>query len=55
MLYVGKMASGKINDILKHLMISDNLGENNKGFYSKIVYSGMLEKMMKHILHSKKL
>jgi hypothetical protein len=40
MLFVGKMGSGKTNDVLKHLMISDNLGENNKGFYSKIVYSG---------------
>jgi hypothetical protein len=40
MLFVGKIGSGKTNDILKHLLISDNLGvENNKGFYSKIVYS----------------
>jgi hypothetical protein len=40
MLLVDKMGSRKINDVLKHLMILDNLGENNKGFYSKIVYSG---------------
>jgi hypothetical protein len=40
MLFVGKMGSGKTNDVLKHLMISDNLGENNKGFYSKIAYNG---------------
>jgi hypothetical protein len=25
MLFVGKMGSGKTNDVLKHLMISDNL------------------------------
>jgi hypothetical protein len=40
MLFIGKMGSGKTNDILKHLRISDNLGENNEGFYSKIVYCG---------------
>jgi hypothetical protein len=40
MLFIGKMDSGKTNNVLKHLMISDNLGENNKPFYSKKVYSG---------------
>jgi hypothetical protein len=40
MLFVGNMGIGKTNDVLKSLLISDNLGENNKGFYSKIVYSG---------------
>jgi hypothetical protein len=39
MLFVGKMGSGKTNDVLKHLLISDNLGPENKPFYSKIVYS----------------
>jgi hypothetical protein len=43
MLFVGKMGSGKTKDVLKHLMISDNLGENNKGFNSKIVYSGSVD------------
>jgi hypothetical protein len=40
MLFVRKMGSGKTNDVLKHLMISDNLGESNKGFYNKIVNCG---------------
>jgi hypothetical protein len=39
MLFVGKMGSGKTNDVLKHLLIIDTLGENNKPFYNKIVYS----------------
>jgi hypothetical protein len=34
------MGSGKINDILKHLLISDHLGPKGTLFYSKIVYSG---------------
>jgi hypothetical protein len=41
MLFVGKMGSGKTNDVLKHLLITDNLGgNNNTGFYNKIVYCG---------------
>jgi hypothetical protein len=40
MLFVGKMGSGKTNDVLTHLLITDNLGVNNTGFYNKIVYSG---------------
>jgi hypothetical protein len=40
MLFVGKMGSGKTNDVLKHLLMTDILGENNKPFYNKIVYSG---------------
>jgi hypothetical protein len=34
MLFVGKMVSGKTNDVLKHLLITDKLGENNAGFYN---------------------
>jgi hypothetical protein len=33
------MGSGKTNDVLKHLLMTDTLGENNKPFYNKIVYS----------------
>jgi hypothetical protein len=40
MLFVGKMGSGKTNDVLKHLMMTDSLGPNGSPFYSKIVYSG---------------
>jgi shikimate kinase len=40
MLFVGKMGSGKTNDVLKHLMMTDSLGPNVSPFYSKIVYSG---------------
>jgi hypothetical protein len=43
MLFVGKMGSGKTNDVLKHLLITDNLGnDNNTGFYNKIAYSGSI-------------
>jgi hypothetical protein len=42
MLFVGKMGSGKTNHVLKHLIISDNIGGNNKTFDSKIVYSGSI-------------
>ena len=40
MLFVGKMGSGKTNDVLKHLLITDFLGPAGSPFYSKIVYSG---------------
>jgi hypothetical protein len=40
MLFVGKMGSGKTNDVMKHLMMTDSLGTNGSTFYSKIVYSG---------------
>jgi hypothetical protein len=40
MLFVGKMGSGKTNDVLKHLVMTDSLGPNKSTFYSKIVYSG---------------
>jgi hypothetical protein len=40
MLFVGKMGSGKTNDVLKHLMMADSLGPNVSPFYSKIVYAG---------------
>jgi hypothetical protein len=40
MLFLDKIGSGKINDILKYLLMTDTLGENNKPFYNKIVYSG---------------
>jgi hypothetical protein len=40
MLFVGKMGSGKTNDVLKHLMMTDSLGPNGSPFYSKVVYSG---------------
>jgi hypothetical protein len=40
MLFVGKMRSGKTNDVLKHLMMTDSLGPNVSPFYSKVVYSG---------------
>jgi hypothetical protein len=40
MLFVGKMGSGKTNDVLKHVMITDSLGPNESPFYSKVVYSG---------------
>jgi hypothetical protein len=39
MLFVGKMGSGKINDVLKHLVMKDSLETNISPFYSKIVYS----------------
>jgi hypothetical protein len=42
MLFVGKMGSGKTNDVLKHLMMTDSLGPNGSLFYSKIVYSGFV-------------
>ncbi|GMO12357.1 MAG: hypothetical protein Ta2E_00030 [Mycoplasmoidaceae bacterium] len=32
MLYVGNNGSGKTYEVLKHLLICDNLGENNTGF-----------------------
>jgi hypothetical protein len=37
MLFVRKMGAGKTNDVLKHLLMTDILGENNKPFYNKIV------------------
>jgi hypothetical protein len=37
------MGSGKINNALKHLMMTDSLGPNGSPFYSKIVYSGSVE------------
>jgi hypothetical protein len=40
MLFVGKMVSGKTNDVLKHLMMTDSLGPAGSPFYSKVVYSG---------------
>jgi hypothetical protein len=40
MLFVGKIGSGKTNDALKHLMMTDSLGPNESPFYSKVVYSG---------------
>jgi hypothetical protein len=40
MLFVGKMGSGKTNDVLKHLMKTDPLGPNWSPFYSKVVYLG---------------
>jgi hypothetical protein len=40
MLFVGKMGSGKTNDVLKHLMMTDSLRPNVSPFYSKVVYSG---------------
>jgi hypothetical protein len=39
MQFVGQMGSGKTNDVLKHLIITDSLGPNGSSFYSKIVYS----------------
>jgi hypothetical protein len=39
MLFVGKMGSGKTNDVLKNLMMTDSLGPKGSPFYSKIVYS----------------
>jgi hypothetical protein len=40
MLFVSKIGSGKTNDVLKHLLIADNLGKSGSRFYNKIVYSG---------------
>jgi hypothetical protein len=42
MMFVGKMGSGKTNDVLKHLMMTDSLGPNGSPFYSKVVYSGFV-------------
>jgi hypothetical protein len=42
--FVGKMVSGKTNDVLKHLMMTDSLGTNESPFYSKVVYSGSVGK-----------
>ncbi|GMO20335.1 MAG: hypothetical protein Ta2E_11550 [Mycoplasmoidaceae bacterium] len=39
MLYVGKIGSKKTREVLKHLLICDNVGENNTWFYSQIVYA----------------
>jgi hypothetical protein len=39
MLFVGKMVSGKTNDVLKHFMMTDSLEPNGPRFYSKIVDS----------------
>jgi hypothetical protein len=44
MLFLGKMGSGKTNDVLKHLMMTDSLGPDGSPFYSKIVYSGSVGK-----------
>jgi hypothetical protein len=41
MLFVGKIGSEK-NDVLKHLLMTDTLGENNKPFYNKIFYSSSI-------------
>jgi hypothetical protein len=35
-----KLRSSKTNDAHKHLLIADNLGRNEKCFYSKKVLSG---------------
>jgi hypothetical protein len=43
-LFVGKMVSGKTNDVLKHLMMTDSLDPNRSPFYSKVVYSGSVGK-----------
>jgi hypothetical protein len=40
MLFVGKLGSGKTNDVLEHLMMIDSLGPNKSQFYYKIVNSG---------------
>jgi hypothetical protein len=40
MQFFGKLGSGKTNDVLKHLMMSDSLGPYGSPFYSKIIYSG---------------
>jgi hypothetical protein len=40
MLFVDKIGSGKTNDVLKHLIMTDSLGPNGSPFYSKIIYSG---------------
>jgi hypothetical protein len=40
MLFVGKIGSGKTNDVLKHLMMTAFFGPSGSRFYSKRVYSG---------------
>jgi hypothetical protein len=42
-LFVGKMESGKTNDVLQHLMMTEPLGPNGSLFYSKRVYSVSVE------------
>jgi hypothetical protein len=38
------MGSGKTNDVIKHLMMTDSLGPNGSPFYSKVVYLGSVGK-----------
>jgi hypothetical protein len=38
LLFVGKMGSGKTNDVLEHLMVTDSRGPNGSTIYSKIFY-----------------
>jgi hypothetical protein len=44
LLSVGKIGSGKTNDILKHLLMTDSLGPNGSPFSTKVVYLGSVGK-----------
>jgi hypothetical protein len=40
MLFAGKIGTRKTNDVLKHLLMTDNIRKSGSQFYNKIVYSG---------------
>jgi hypothetical protein len=54
MLFVGKMGSGKTNDVLKHLIMTDSLDPMDLRFIPRLSIQDLLVKARRPIIHLRK-